>query len=412
MKIVLASTSFKGGGISSYAHEVINNFSEGNEFHVIVGDEYDMPIINRSVIVHHLECEDLTIKNLKTIHKLINEEIRPNLILSNNAAAISILAPYINDNIRIITLSHSLKYIEADKSSFTHKYVDKIIAASSQYNKEYLIKKFKIRDSIKVEVIYNFVVEYEKADEIRKRKQQQDNDICILFPGGGYPSKAPDVVLQIVKKLLKTDLHFKFYWTGNTHIFLSNQFPFFGIKKIQDLLPKDDRLIFPGRLPRREDVAELYANANIFLTPSRREGCPISLIEAMRVGAICIVADFENGNKEIIKDGVNGFEIHHEDIDGYVELISDVIRNNNKYAHIYDKSFATFREELSYPVWKKNMERIISDINLNHKKRHKSVSLLGLRLTIIRFRLLEICSDICRTIEESLLVFIKLLKSK
>lgn len=412
MKILLASSSFKGGGISSYAHEVINNYFKGNDFYIIVGNDANMPITNSSVKVFHYECEDISFLNLKSILKFINDEIKPDLILSNNASAITLLAPYFNDDIRIITLSHSLKYIEADKSAFNQKYIDKIIAASSQYNKAYLHKKFRIKDIQKIDVLYNFVEEYPNASLLREQKKRGKEEIMLLFPGGGHPSKSPDIVLNVLRKLLKTNLSFKFYWTGSTYIFLSRFFPFFRLKDIKDLLPKDKRLIFTGRLPKRQDIINLYAKSNIFFTPSRREGCPISLIEAMRVGTISIVADYQNGNKEIIRNCYNGFVINHKCIDEFVKTITNIINNHEDYIYIYDNSYKTYKEILSYPVWKSKMDNIVYNPVLNHVKRYSSLKKTKLCVSIIKFRILRLVCDIQRIFEESLIVYLKLLSHR
>lgn len=410
MRILLATSSFKGGGISSYAHEVINLFSNENEMIVMVGSQNDMPIRNNKVKVYECECQDVSFHNLLKVIDIINNEIKPNVIISNNADVISVLAPFINDDIRIITLSHSLKYIEADKSAMTEKYVDKIIAASSQFNKDYLIKKFNIKDESKIEVIYNFVEAYVDAFAIREKKKK-NKVVTIVFPGGGYPSKSPDIVLNVLTRLLSTDLQFKFYWTGNTHIFLSGLSLCKSKKDIKYLVPKDSRVCFTGRLPHREDVTKIYADANIFFTPSRREGCPISLLEAMRVGTIPIVTDYPNSNKEIVEDGINGFVIPHNDIEGFVNRIVSIIEGHQKYEGIYDKSFETFEEKLSFPIWKEKMETILLNGNLYHKKRTK-LSRTRLLYYVLRLKYYELQSLIYRVVEESLPVYIKLTKQK
>lgn len=43
MKVLLVTSSFRGGGITSYAHEVVNCFSNGNDMSVIIGDDTQLP---------------------------------------------------------------------------------------------------------------------------------------------------------------------------------------------------------------------------------------------------------------------------------------------------------------------------------------------------------------------------------
>lgn len=79
----------------------------------------------------------------------------------------------------------------------------------------------------------------------------------------------------------------------------------------------------------------------------------MALLEAMRVGTIAITSDFDNGCKEIIKDGYNGYVIPHKDLNGFVERIKDIILNPEKYTGIYVNSYKTYLSELSFAVWKK-----------------------------------------------------------
>ena len=44
----------------------------------------------------------------------INEIVKPDVIINSNAALMSLVVPYIFDGIRIINISHSLRYNEAD----------------------------------------------------------------------------------------------------------------------------------------------------------------------------------------------------------------------------------------------------------------------------------------------------------
>ncbi len=49
----------------------------------------------------------------------------------------------------------------------------------------------------------------------------------------------------------------------------------------------------------REDMQWIYQNADIFVFPSKREGMPVSLMEAMAAGLPCVVSDIR-GNRELI----------------------------------------------------------------------------------------------------------------
>lgn len=56
----------------------------------------------------------------------------------------------------------------------------------------------------------------------------------------------------------------------------------------------------------QEDVEAVWANHHALILPSRQEGMPLVVVEAMLCGRACIATDV-GGNRELIRDGVNGF---------------------------------------------------------------------------------------------------------
>lgn len=71
---------------------------------------------------------------------------------------------------------------------------------------------------------------------------------------------------------------------------------------------------------------KIYDNHEIFVLPSKREGLPISLIEAMARGKICVSSKTQGG-KELIVDGKNGFlfEIgNHEQLSKIIHKVQNM----------------------------------------------------------------------------------------
>ena len=67
--------------------------------------------------------------------------------------------------------------------------------------------------------------------------------------------------------------------------------------------------------------------ASIFVMPSRFEGFPMTLLEAMSCGLPPVAYDFPNGARELVVDGVNGRLVANKDSDGMVRALCDLIED-------------------------------------------------------------------------------------
>lgn len=85
----------------------------------------------------------------------------------------------------------------------------------------------------------------------------------------------------------------------------------------------------------REEVLKIVNDNDIFILTSLWEGLPISLLEAMYLGKVCIVTDCI-GNRDVINDNVNGFIIRNNN---YKEIINGL--NKENYYKITSNSINT-----------------------------------------------------------------------
>jgi glycosyltransferase involved in cell wall biosynthesis len=71
-----------------------------------------------------------------------------------------------------------------------------------------------------------------------------------------------------------------------------------------------DRVVFHGLL---KDPIPLLTQSRIFALPSRFEGTPNALLEAMASGMACVVSDASPGPLRLIEHGTNGLVVKVED---------------------------------------------------------------------------------------------------
>jgi sugar transferase (PEP-CTERM/EpsH1 system associated) len=97
-------------------------------------------------------------------------------------------------------------------------------------------------------------------------------------------------------------------------------------------------------LGERQDVHDWLALAHAFVLPSFYEGISIALLEAMAAG-LPVIATRVGGNPEVIMNGINGYLVESEDVEGLsnvlINLAGDVVRREEMgraaRAHVTDK---------------------------------------------------------------------------
>ncbi len=109
---------------------------------------------------------------------------------------------------------------------------------------------------------------------------------------------------------------------------------------IQKLLSqhKVQNIVMAGALPHAE-IPKLMEQHDIFVLPSEREGMPVSLVEAMAAGMICIGSDIIQIT-DVIKHKVNGFVYKMGDPQSLTKTIELVV-NSDDLVSIRYKSITT-----------------------------------------------------------------------
>lgn len=161
-------------------------------------------------------------------------------------------------------------------------------------------------------IIPNTVQEIKKYSDVEREK-------IILAVGRLHdPCKGFDLLVKAFNFIL--DKEWRLVFAGGTRE---------EGKYLLDLAdaPKKSKIDFLGAV-KNTDL--LYARAGIFVMPSRSEGFPNALAEAMCAGCCCVSFDFIAGPKDLIEDGVTGTIIPAENIKALAEAINELISNDNK----------------------------------------------------------------------------------
>jgi len=95
------------------------------------------------------------------------------------------------------------------------------------------------------------------------------------------------------------------------------------LKSLTNELGLSDRVTFLGWLSR-EELIQWYHHSNLFLFPSRHEGMPNAVLEAMSSG-LPVVATRIAGSEDLVLDGVTGLLVNAEDVDSLRDGLSRLI---------------------------------------------------------------------------------------
>ena len=167
------------------------------------------------------------------------------------------------------------------------------ITVPNRFYKEKMIHDFPTVDPGKVTVLYNGV---ERIPAARNRQNRSDIPSFIGI-GKLIPLKNYELVLQAVD-LLRENYKFKVILVGD------------GILKgkVTGLINEHykDYVTLRNEVPKK-DLYKIIATADCLIHPSFSEGGANVILEALAIGVPCIISDIPSMQKEIIKEGSNGF---------------------------------------------------------------------------------------------------------
>ena len=221
---------------------------------------------------------------------------------------------------RIVVTIHGLDWQRSKWGGFATKYIKFGEKLAVKYADEIIVlskgvqKYFKDTYNRDTHFIPNGVNKptIRKA-HIIKEKYGLDENQYILFLARIVPEKGLQYLIDAYKQV-NTDVKLVIAG-GASH---TNDF----LEEIKKKASEDDRIIMTGFVQGQE-LEELYSNCLLYCLPSDVEGMPISLLEAMSYGRMCLVSDIEENVQVIEKYGITFEKSNVEDLKLKLEEIVD-----------------------------------------------------------------------------------------
>lgn len=170
----------------------------------------------------------------------------------------------------------------------------------------------------------------------RDEKQNNNRDtLRVLFAGRFVKFKNLECWIRTAALSLKTYTGIEFYLIGDGK-------ERDALEMLCNSLELNGKVHFLGALPPRE-LAEWYANADVFLLTSVYEGFGRVVVEAMNYGMVPVCSDV-SGPRDIIQHGVNGYLAKAEP-EALSELIVNLAKDPDKRNSMKNNALITAKEK-------------------------------------------------------------------
>ena len=118
-----------------------------------------------------------------------------------------------------------------------------------------------------------------------------------------------------------------------------------------------------------EKLSELIAEHDVLILPSRSEGFPMVVPEAMKAGLVPVVSDLESGIPEIIKNGKTGFRCQLDDVSAFASSIHQLDRDRETLEQISEHA-KEIAEKMFDPVAQSRVYESLFESTLQSKMEH------------------------------------------
>lgn len=184
----------------------------------------------------------------------------------------------------------------------------------------------------------------ERIDELKREFRITPNDFIVGNIARVDEQKDPFTFIEIARLTLKQNPHIKFIYVGDGSLLDECR------KKVKSM-SLESKVLFIGFSEETDYLLNIF---DVFLTTSKYEGLPYSLIEATRA-SLPIVATNIVGNNEIVRDEENGFLYSLDNLSQCIHKLDLLINNEilrktlsiNSY-NIYKKSYTLDKMMKSY----------------------------------------------------------------
>lgn len=236
---------------------------------------------------------------------------------------------------------------------------DRIIAVSEWVKGD--IAKYRINPD-KIIPVHNGinVAEFHPTDSKAVRQQYGiDDRPMLLFVGRMITQKGLPYLLDAMPAVLEKHPDARLFLVGR-----GNALPH--LKKKVSAMGLEKSVLFSGYLSE-EQLKETYGTCDLFVLPSVWEVLPIAILEAMSSGK-AVVCTTAGGNRELVRDGDNGYVVPMRDPAALAEKINGLLSDRAKLKEMGLRSRQIAEEEFDWKLIAARTKQVYEGV-LSEKKR-------------------------------------------
>lgn len=114
-----------------------------------------------------------------------------------------------------------------------------------------------------------------------------------------------------------------------------------------------------------DEKNQLFRDSDIFVLPTRFEGFPGAILEAMQFG-LPVVATIEGAIPEIVDDGVTGFLVHKESPQEIADRLEQLLKDEELRAKMGSAGRLKFRDKYDLSLFEANMADVFKQVMKTH----------------------------------------------
>ncbi|MBX3457670.1 MAG: glycosyltransferase family 4 protein [Candidatus Paracaedibacteraceae bacterium] len=349
MKLALFISSLGSGGAERVISDLANHWTQcGHDVHLITfasRDEIPFYPLDEKITIHPLNLLAETLSIFKRFVNIINRLIvirrtvkflKPDRILSFvDITNITVLMATLGLKIPVVVSEridphfHNISNLYKRLRLFFYPKADKIIAQTRNAADYFDLKNKMIIQNIVPMPLH--------------KKSAWGSMINIICVGRLSLQKNHDWLIRVFEKVgfLPPNTSLTIYGEGPERA---------NLERLIRQLKLEDRIFLPGAV---KNIQEKLAEADLFIFPSRYEGFPNALCEAMAVG-LPVIASNCTGNIDVVEDGCNGllFPIGNEEaLINHMKILCDDAGLREKLGKKAMEISDTYSPEKIYRLW-------------------------------------------------------------